>query len=62
MSPVTFEAAIKNQIALTQKARQHLLANAPGLQGETAPKVGERKKFPNGTTGEWDGTGWVAVK
>jgi hypothetical protein len=25
-----------------------------------AHKVGEKKKFPNGKTGEWDGQGWVA--
>lgn len=24
------------------------------------PKVGDRKTFPNGRTGVWDGTGWVA--
>jgi hypothetical protein len=26
----------------------------------TAPKVGDTKTFPNGRTGKWDGTGWVA--
>jgi hypothetical protein len=27
--------------------------------GTAAPKVGDTKKFPNGSTGMWDGTGWV---
>jgi hypothetical protein len=36
---------------------------APKAQGGAtggAHKVGEKKKFPNGKTGEWDGQGWVA--
>ena len=27
---------------------------------QTAPKVGDKKKFPNGKIGVWDGTGYVA--
>lgn len=30
--------------------------------GQSAPKVGDRKDFPNGKTGQWDGKGWAEVK
>jgi len=37
---------------------------APATVGPTGggPKVGDRKTFPNGRTGEWDGTGWKLVQ
>lgn len=37
----------------------------PGQVGGMAPggpKIGDRKTFPNGVIGEWDGTGWVQVR
>lgn len=42
MAPTQFRQAIMNQISLTQAAKQHLLANMPGLQGETIPKATEK--------------------
>jgi hypothetical protein len=39
------------------------LGSNSGLAPKTATgghEVGEKKKFPNGKTGVWDGTGWVA--
>lgn len=29
---------------------------------QAGPQVGDRKKFPNGKTGEWDGHGWALVQ
>jgi murein DD-endopeptidase MepM/ murein hydrolase activator NlpD len=30
------------------------------LPGNATPQVGDMRTFPNGTTGKWDGQGWVA--
>lgn len=34
--------------------------NPNDIQVNNQPKVGDKKKFPNGKTGTWDGKGWVA--
>lgn len=38
---------------------QEAVGNVGGGKSGAAPKVGDTKKFPNGNTGVWDGTGWV---
>lgn len=38
---------------------QKYLFQIPG-KGQSTPTVGDTRKFPNGTTGKWDGKGWVA--
>lgn len=35
---------------------------APAVPAQTGPKVGDRKRFPNGKIGEWDGQGWALVE
>jgi hypothetical protein len=70
MDATTYRAALITRKGLAARGRQILLARVPGLQGGAVakPEVGERKKFPpskdfpNGTIGEWDGTGWNPVK
>lgn len=34
--------------------------NAPATQSQSGPKPGDKKTFPNGRVGVWDGKGWVA--
>ena len=43
----------------TDNLRQ-IQSGAPPKNGSATPSVGDTKKFPNGKTGVWDGTGWVA--
>ena len=52
--PGISEKAIEARAALDPKFHASQVTKA------TAPKVGDTKTFPNGKTGKWDGTGWVA--
>lgn len=53
------DGAHQNQTA-SLKALQAAATPTSDLAPKGEPKVGDKKKFPNGKSGVWDGQGWVA--
>jgi hypothetical protein len=63
-----FDGQMQSRLDSLQQQYESGMQGKPAFGGESkgpapkkgGPKVGDKKKFPNGKTGVWDGQGWEA--